>query len=291
VRKTVWGEPFTHFLPCWINQEHGDRAFPYIELAIRDLMLVGDTPFVANMALQILPRLMNTMVVSVMSGSVHASLKALDGYCMFHRLLLEFVHRYPELQEKVNAKAMLFIKDDDSRTKDRTPNLGEFLPLIAVATNITWDDIALPYLEENFTRNVLWVLKKYPGLGKIQNHRAGQVDNSRLEKTLDGSIVSQKLLAFHVFFYRHFARPGGMSLKEIADNYDRFYGSPSSEMKMNLQRKIFEILKISTWPQFFRAIGMEVPSQDKLTHWLVQSVVSSLKKRYHSSGPPNRKFK
>jgi len=284
VRKSVWGQKFTHFLPIWINKEHGERSFTYICDAIRDLTFAApSTPFEPRMAIQILPRLMNSMVVSVMSGNVHASIKALEGYCMFHRLLLEFVSRYPELQVKINARASLFVKEDDERHKDRTPNLGEFLPLVAVSTAVTWDDIALPYLEENFTRNVLWVIKKYPAMGRInKGFNPGEVDKVRLDKTLEASLVSQRLLAFHVFFYRHFARPGGMSLSEIGENYDRFYGRPSTEMKMNLQRKVFEILEIRTWPQFFTAIGMAVPSQAHLTQWLVHSVIASKKKNYHS---------
>jgi hypothetical protein len=105
---------------------------------------------------------------------------------------------------------------------------------------------------------------------------------------MEATLVSQRLLAFHVYFYRHFARPEGVSLSEIADNYDRFYGRPSNEMKMNLQRKIFEILKITTWPMFFHAIGMQLPTQDRLTHWLINSVTSSLKKGYHRSFQPRK---
>jgi len=290
VRKTVWGEKFTHFLPCWINKEHGARAFPYIQESIKELTFcIPGTEFNPNMALQILPRLMNTMVVTMMAGELHASLKALEGYCMFHRMLLEFVARYPELQTKINTSVLEFIRNDDARHKDRTPNLGEFLPLVSVATTITWNDIALPYLEENFTRNVLWVSKKFPGLGKVpQNYRPGAVDKYRLDKTIEATLVSQRLLAFHVYFYRYFARPEGVSLSEIADNYDRFYGRPSNEMKMNLQRKIFEILKINTWPMFFSAIGMQLPTQDRLTHWLINAVTSSLKKGYHRSFQPRK---
>jgi len=110
--------------------------------------------FSPRMVLQIIPRLMNTMVVSVMSGNVHASLKALEGYCMFHRMLLAFVEIYPELLTIINKKAREFIKSPDRRTKDVIPSLGEFLPLITAATEVTWDDIVFPYLEEKFDRNV-----------------------------------------------------------------------------------------------------------------------------------------
>jgi hypothetical protein len=277
----VWGETFSHWLPVWINKEHGDRAFPYIEEALKKLTLSNAPTFSPNMALVIIPRLMNSMVVSVMSGNIHASIKALEGYCIFHRILLEFTFRYPELAKSVNNKARNFINDDNFRHKSQTPNLGEFLPLIAVSTEFTWDDVALPYIEENFTRNVLWTIKRFPRMANMSRYTPGSVDRERLSKTFTANTVSLRLLAFHVFFFRYFARPAGVSLQEIADNYDRFYGLPSSEMKMNLQRKIFEILKIKTWPQFFKAIGMDLPSQENLSMWLVQACVNSEKKGYH----------
>jgi len=281
VNKTVWGETFSHFLPVWINQEHGQRAFPFIEDAIRQLTLTTAPSFSPKMALVIIPRLMNSMVVSVMSGSIHASLKALEGYCMFHRILLEFVTRYPELQDAVNTKARQFIEDDNNRHKSATPNLGEFLPLIAVSSQVSWDDAAIPYIEENFNRHVLWTIKRFPKLSTVRRLSPGQVDRDRISKTFTANIISLRLLAFHVFFFRNFARPAGVSMRDIMDNYDRFYGLPSSEMKMNLQRKIFEILKIANWPQFFKAINMDLPSQENLSNWLVQSAVNSEKKGYH----------
>jgi len=70
-------------------------------------------------------------------------------------------------------------------------------------------------------------------------------------------------------------------MEEIANNYDRFYGLPSTEMKSVLQKKVFEILKISTWPNLFRAIGIALPTQENLTSWLVQAVVHSETKGYH----------
>jgi len=224
---------------------------------------------------------MNTMVVSVMSGNVHASIKALEGYCMFHRMLHVFVKHYPALQETINKTALRFIENDENRGKNVIPSLGEFLPLLTLATAVTWDQVAIPYLEENFDRNVLWAIKKYPKLANIDKVRPGQVDVDRINKTFSATTVSLRLLCFHVYFFRHIARPVGVSIDDIAFNYDRFFGRPSNEMKNNLQKNIFEILKINTWPEFFTSIGLAVPSREYLTNWLVQSVLSSERKGYH----------
>lgn len=283
VRKSVWGQKFTHFLPVWINKDHGTRAWPYIKKAIAELTLKPDEKYRPELALEILPRLMNTMVVSVMNGTVHASIKALEGYCLFHRLLILFVKKYPELQEQINRKAERFCHDEEFRDKDEIPSLGEFLPLLSVATSISWDQISTAYLKENFDRHVLWTLKKFPKLARfnVRNVGKGRVDDERLKCTLDANLVSLKLVCFHVYFFRNVARPDNLNADEIADNYDRFYGRPSDEMKLNLQKKIFEIQKLNSWADFFRSINERLPSPDKLSQWLINSLENSARKGYH----------
>jgi len=196
----------------WINKEHGERAFPYIEEAIRQLTFLSTPKFSPVMAFQIIPRLMNSMVVSVMSGNIHASLKALEGYCMFHLILIEFVGRYPELQVAVNNKVRQFISDDSFRHKTSTPNLGEFLPLIAVSSEFTWDDIAIPYLEENLTRNVLWVIKKHPRRANIGKHRPGTADTQTQQN------------AFRLHYLNALARVSRVFLPEFRSSAWSFNG-------------------------------------------------------------------
>jgi hypothetical protein len=215
-----------------------------------------------------------------MSGNIHNSIKALEGYCSFHRLLIAFVQKYPKLLKTVNKMAKNFIQSESFRNKDSIASLGEFLPLLTVATEVTWKDIAKAYLSENFDRNVLWAVKQYPGLAKTAIAPKDGVDMYRMQKTLEATIVSMRLLCFHVYFFQA-ARPAGVSLEELAANYDAFYGVPSAQMKQGLQKKIFEILKLSTWDQVFTTIGMKPPTQVALTSWLIQSVKNSARKGYH----------
>jgi hypothetical protein len=97
-----------------------------------------------------------------MSGRVHASIKALEGYCAAQRLMIHFVTEFPALLESAERLVSNFMKSPELRTKKYVPSLGEFLALLSV-TNLQWKDIARSYLEENFIRNVRWVLQKYPG--------------------------------------------------------------------------------------------------------------------------------
>lgn len=43
------------------------------------------------------------------------------------------------------------------------PSLGELLCILAPA-GVTWADVSDAYIEESWTRNVLWLVKKHPEL-------------------------------------------------------------------------------------------------------------------------------
>merc|ERR1719321_502754 len=106
-------------------------------------------------ALAVLPRLMNDQVVQLMNGGLWTSTKALEGYMAFHHLLLALARAFPDVAAEAAARAAAFRAREAARAKHATPNLGEFLCLLA-ATDVSWEDIAIPLLEEAFDRYVLW---------------------------------------------------------------------------------------------------------------------------------------
>jgi hypothetical protein len=70
VRKSVWQESFTHWIPLYINRAHGCRALP---LLMDEIQTIYSRNFDPMLVLDIFAKLMNTMVVSVMNGSTHGS--------------------------------------------------------------------------------------------------------------------------------------------------------------------------------------------------------------------------
>jgi hypothetical protein len=56
--------------------------------------------------------------------SLDASIKALDGYCAIHRLLLMFTEEYAQLREYSNQLVSRFCSDEQYRTKTTLPSLG-----------------------------------------------------------------------------------------------------------------------------------------------------------------------
>jgi len=74
-----------------------------------------------------------------------------------------------------------------------------------------------------------------------------QVDNNRSRKTLLASIVSIRLVMFHVYFLEYVGRPPGKSLDQIADSYDKLYGRPNNVTKDHFLRAIKDIISIDDW--------------------------------------------
>jgi stress response protein SCP2/ubiquitin-protein ligase len=295
VRKTVWKEEFTNWLPLYITQDHFERAIPYIEKTLLRLSPHWRSQrFVPTMALEVIPKLMNTMIVLISDKGIHASEKAIDGYCQLHRLMIAMIERYPALQRYVNEQIAGFISDESSRHKEVVPSLGDFLPLVSVSNKYNWLSVASAVLTENFDRNVIWVCKQFPELAKIaveqgsmtkeQWDKAQKVlDTERLNKSYEASHVSQRLIMFHAYFLSHIARPANTPIDVVTYNYDRYYGKPSWATKKKFQQFIKRVSTVTKWPQFFQCLGLKYFGDESMIERLKLAVKNSLRKRYHKN--------
>src|SRR5437868_183894 len=72
----------------------------------------------------------------------------------------------PEISLHANQIVLNFIKNRKNRHKNIIPDLGKFLIYLLIS-NYEWDDIAIPFVEESFTRKILWLIKKYPNLNNL----------------------------------------------------------------------------------------------------------------------------
>lgn len=217
------------------------------------------------MVIEVIPKLMNTMVVSMMSKKLYASVMALEGYCAFHHLFLMFMEEYPELKKLVDETIQKFITSERLRNKKEFPALGEWLPLLTVTETYGWKDVSESYLLEMFDRNVLWSLKKFP---ELQKNKGPAHYEERLKQVFEATVVSNHLLMFHVYFLKHIARPDGISIPQIRAMLDFRCGRPTYQMKDQLMEECKKIQAVSDWPTFFRKIHVAVPSNETLAKWL-----------------------
>jgi hypothetical protein len=275
LRLSQWNEAFKDWLPLFLTPEHFQRARPSFEKSVVRLSPHWRTSrFNSVMVLEVIPKLMNTMVVLLCDKGVEACDRALDGYFLLWRLLQASVSEYG-LQDEV-YKRLLAFRDPANRTKDKVPSVGDWLPLLAVAgdksRNIL-DTLAQPILEETFDRNVLWACRDNPQFAKPEQNVLKQgADMARLQATFTSTKVSKRLLMFHVHFLK--------LVKE--QTLDLFFGRPSQNMRGSFKKSVKSILEIETWPAFFAACGRPCPGPAALTDIIKRATKNSKQKAYHS---------
>jgi len=57
------------------------------------------------------------MILEIMKGQIHASVRALEGYCAFHQLFVKFLEEYPELLEECRKIVTGFLESEENRSK------------------------------------------------------------------------------------------------------------------------------------------------------------------------------
>ena len=220
----------------------------------------------------------------MMSNELHLSVSAMEGYCYFFRWLKFFSEKYPSLKEQANEKVKNFIDSEDHRVKAVVPDLGEFLQLMSLDLEYHWKDIASAYLKECYDRNVLWVVKQCPHLLDVSDKSEG--DENRLQETLEVTIISKRILLFHVYFLENITRPhNGFNLVEELDSN---LGKPTKGMRELWQEEVREILEVFSWEEYFSRLGLPMPDKNELLLWLKKSVTNSERKGYHDLLTENR---
>ncbi|KAL0478740.1 hypothetical protein AKO1_002067 [Acrasis kona] len=267
LRQGVWKEKFKYWIPIYINKFHADTMVKdEFEKAVQRCYdsenISNRRSHIATLSVDILCKLMSSMVVEIMKGRVHASLKALEYYCHFHRLLIHVVLKYKGLQEQIDNKIKQFLSDESSRLKSAVPNLGEFLPLLSVS-NYEWFDVKHVVIQESLDRNAMWIYKK---------HRY----SATLEDKWKCYRVGSRLMMFHAYFLTKVVPPG-KPLDEIARAYDIRYGRPTNKMQNDMQNNMFYIQSIDTYEEYLAYLSLTVRDVRQL---LMLSTDNMFRKKY-----------
>ena len=251
-------------------------------------------------ALEVLPKLMNSNIVALLKGDLFISAKALEGYIGFHHLLLAVLQFFPKLQTKVEAKIAVFLASEKGRSKEITPNLGEFMCLLAVSKKHTWREVCPVLLKETLDRNASWALDKYPAL--VENCGS---DGKRLERTFKASIVSHRLLVFNAWFLENvvFRPPRARAPRvpaclpkervpkeRVADypalrlsEYNATRGVPETsdiDALQNFLKKTAHCDGLNCWADYFLALGLRPLNPKNLSALLYDCLLDSLRKGY-----------
>ncbi|KAL0483244.1 ubiquitin conjugating enzyme E2 [Acrasis kona] len=301
VRTTSTNVQFTHWMPIYIDGEHGQKAF-YLAKRALNIICTGSSKseFQPEFAFEVFPKLMSTQVVEVANGRKHASLVALRSYCLFHRMFLEFANQFPCIKQKCNQVVGIFIHSEQKRHKDITPNLGDFLAILSVS-DYTWQDVRSQYIQESFARQAYWILQKHPELEQLDNPQI--TDQDRVDISFSISQVSQKLILFHSFFMNHVVRPryciasmvmdmshddATNTIHKMIHRYDSNYGQPSQQTENEFTEHYGGVMNIKNYQDFFSLLQLDndyaaPTNQAQMADILKNAIMESKQKGYHGS--------
>lgn len=301
VRTSVWGKPFTFFLPLAINAQHANRAFERMKSSFSRIQAnLPEAPqfdetkskslprFDPLQAMNVIQSLMNGMVVQLMNAvaeqRLHASEKALLGYCAFHHLLLYLATRYPQIVAHASQAVNKFLTTPTARTKRITPDIGKLLVLLTLTDgSLGWDKLAIVFLKESFARGVRWYSREYPAMLLNTNPLQSGVDQERLDTVFSASQTSLRLAMFQVYFLTTIGRPQGQNPAALLQTYNKSLGRPSESQKVALQKACQSILQVKTWDEFFDRVHVQRPTPLFLSNLLREAVRTSSQLRYHST--------
>ncbi|KAJ3347370.1 hypothetical protein HDU83_002129 [Entophlyctis luteolus] len=298
VRKTVWGEKFTDWLPLYISYDHYQRALPHIKKSLRRLSPhIKSNGFDPICVIEVLPKLMNTQIVLLCDQGLHNSDSFLTNYFQIHRLFLSLVYEFPVLKRFILERINGFSKSNAGRHKNVVPSLGDLIPLLSVLPDPAkaWNAVGAIFLKESFERSVLWACRYNPDIAKLKPCPPHKSEPFRINDTFDATSTSLKLWATHVKIFHAITSYGTSSL--LATTHDMFYGQPPAKFLKKLKDQVSRVLSAGSFeeivPHFHLSGAKQLPfaypkfDAAKLTICLRECVQRSAQKKYHS---PNMDF-
>lgn len=279
---SVWGEQFQRWLPLYIDADHFNRALVSITTTITSLC-PGAAIFRPQLVLEVLPKLMNTIVVLLADEATTEAqtTQALKGYFMIHRLFIALVQKYPALRNSIYKTLHDFVSNERNRVKSACPALGELIPLVCVSQSVGWKDVGPVLIQESFDRSILWTCRDVPKLAR-HRQRSDTADMQFLSEVFAAKRVGLRLHAFHVCFLRILGTPAGMNIDRVANMYDSLLGVPSAHLVSRLRRELARVTNMTQYNEFFQAVCLPTPTPVQLTNMLADSVNASLRKNYHN---------
>ena len=302
---SVWNEEFRFWFPLKINNNHVERARKIIEQTVANIYFskreggnINDrwpTPsgyydlteetfsngefkinyFKPKYMVDIMCKILSSMIVDMMKDNLHASIKALNGFCEFHYLLIQFIEWYPEIKTIADEKIDFFINNFRYVNKLKYNSLGEFIILLLITKKYKWDDIKYNFMKESECRNIRWILKEYPDFEDIYNHRnKSECNNEFVDSIFDIVKVGKKLNLFTIYFINEIAL-------ENQKNYKEYYGRPTPEIEIKFQIKVKQIKSIEAWEQYYKELNLYMPPRRKILSDYINSINISKMKKYH----------
>lgn len=126
------------------------------------------------MVVEVMPKLMTTHLVDMVSEKHHFSLVAIRRLFNFVRLFRLLFELAPEAEKMVDERLKAFKEQPDKRVKDHCSALGDILSFAIVSNKYNLEDILDAYLEEQLDRQAFWIIRQIPELDHTDDKYKGK---------------------------------------------------------------------------------------------------------------------
>jgi len=277
IRESSNNERFAYWLPLFFGDQI-ERTLHLGKKSISMICTAHTKRFKENMILDLFPKILVTLGVEIMNEKRHASIRIFRLLFHVHYLYLTFLEEYPHLKEEITKSIKEFIAHEEKRHKEVIPSLGAYFSHFL----INWNDIdgsLDAILEEQLDRQVLWLLKQVP---ELEDDSHGFLDDKRTMICFKSQQSSYQLLLFWVMLSKFFSSTF-KSHKELLEYYKRNLGRLSNQKENEIQKKVFEILKVGSYDEMFQYLNKGKITEDELNKRLKQAVKNSKRRKYHGT--------
>lgn len=185
VRKSIDGVKFTHWLPLYFGESEPyerktqvfnnetkqydkivDKINPrerMIHLLKKSICFLTkkDTrkELTAEMVVEVMPKLLTTHLVDMVSDNTHASVVAIRRLVNFIRLFRLLIELKPEAEDIIAKRLQTFRDQPGKRVKDHCSALGDILSFATIHNEFKLQDVLDAYLEEQLDRQAFWIIR------------------------------------------------------------------------------------------------------------------------------------
>lgn len=287
INRSVWNMEFGFFLPLYITPSHFIRAREclmksisaiYFNRGLKDkpakqLQLLQHQQQPAVIINDIFATLLNSLIVEMMRGETHISMKALEGFTQLFRTWYHLAESDSEIRQHATQILIDFQTKTQVRHKRITPNLGRLLMMICIApADFTWDTIRDAYIEESRDRNILWILRACPDIIQAKYWTDILPD---IPKVLEATLVGKRLQVFNKYFTELVKKPGFLA------ELDYTYGYAGEELKQEFQQVMRRIYGMNSWAEYYQLTGQQPLTDSELARQIYWDTRTSTRKGYN----------
>jgi hypothetical protein len=149
-----------------------------------------------EMIIEVMPKLLTTHLVDMVSENTHISLVAIRRLWNFIRLFRLLIELKPESEDIINEKLLQFKNHPEKRVKDFCSSLGDILSFATISSKFSLEDVLDAYLEEQLDRQAFWIIRQIPELDHTDDKFKGK--EVILEESRNEVCFKTGLTGFHI---------------------------------------------------------------------------------------------